>query len=86
MKKRTKIILALLVVVLIVILAFIGGQTYAKYMSKVTGKGTAAIASWSFKANESDKTMQNIVLKSTRNDTKIKDNKLAPGTSRNFSN
>ena len=83
MKKRTIVIFAIGLVILIVI-SFMGGQAYAKYMSKVTGKGNAAIASWKFKANDNESSMQNITLRSTLNNEKISNYQLAPGTKGSF--
>ena len=53
-------------------------------MSRVSGKGTAEIASWSFKVNENDEKMQTISLKSTINNETLANNKIAPGTEGNF--
>lgn len=79
MKKSKKIVLLIISIVLI-ILSFLGGQAYAKYMSKVTGQGTADIASWNFKVNEKEERIQNISLKSTINSSTLINNKVAPGT------
>lgn len=83
MIKSKKIILAIITIIL-TILSFLGGQAYAKYMSKVTGQGTADIASWSFKVNENEERIQNISLKSTINNSTLINNKIAPGTEGNF--
>ena len=83
MKKSKKIVL-LCIAIIAIILSFIGGHAYAKYMSRVTGKGTAEIASWSFKVNENDEKMQTISLKSTVNNETLIDNKIAPGTEGSF--
>lgn len=83
MKKLKNIVLVIIAIILI-ILSFLGGQVYAKYMSKVTGQGTADIASWRFKVNENEEKIQNISLKSTINNSTLKDNKIAPGTSGDF--
>lgn len=83
MRKCKKIIL-LIIAVILTILSFLGGQAYAKYMSKVTGQGTADIASWSFKVNENEQRLQNISLKSTINNETLINNKIAPGTQGNF--
>lgn len=83
MIKSKKIILAIIAIIL-TILSFLGGQAYAKYMSKVTGQGTADIASWSFKVNENEERIQNISLKSTINNSTLINNKIAPGTEGNF--
>ena len=65
-------------------MAFLGGGAYAKYMSKVSGNGIAEVANWSFKVNESSEQIQSISLKSTANNSKLLDNKIAPGTEGNF--
>lgn len=83
MKKSKKIVL-IIIVIIAIILSFVGGHAYAKYMSRVTGKGTADIASWSFKVNEKEDKMQTISLKSTINNSTLLNNKIAPGTEGNF--
>ena len=70
LKKSKKIVLVLIAVIAI-LLAFVGGQAYAKYMSRISGKGTADIASWSFKANENEEKMQTISLKSKMNNSTL---------------
>ena len=77
---KTKKIVLLIIAVTVIILSFVGGQSYAKYMSRVTGQGTADIASWSFKVNDKDEKIQTISLKSTINNATISNNKIAPGT------
>lgn len=84
MKKNKKIVLITIVAIIAIIMSFIGGQVYAKYMSKITGSGTADIASWSFKVNEKDEKMQTISLNSTINNNTLVNNKIAPGTEGNF--
>ncbi len=84
MNKNKKIVLITIVAIIAIIMSFIGGQVYAKYMSKITGSGTADIASWSFKVNEKDEKMQTISLKSTINNNTLVNNKIAPGTEGNF--
>lgn len=83
MKKSKKIVLTVIAIIAI-ILSFVGGHAYAKYMSRVTGKGTADIASWSFKVNEKEDKMQTISLKSTINNSTLLNNKIAPGTEGSF--
>lgn len=83
MKKNKKIVLIVIAIVAIV-MAFLGGGAYAKYMSKVSGNGVAEVANWSFKVNESSEQIQSISLKSTANNSKLLDNKIAPGTEGNF--
>ena len=83
LKKSKKIVLVVIAIVIIAI-SFIGGQAYAKYMSRVTGQGTADIASWSFKVNENEEKLQTISLKSTINNSTLINNKIAPGTEGEF--
>ena len=66
------------------LLAFIGGQVYAKYISQVRGNGIAEIATWSFKVNGQKEQVQEIKLVSTYNSETLVNNKIAPGTSGSF--
>lgn len=83
MKKSKKIVLVIIAIILL-ILSFLGGHAFAKYMSRVTGQGTADIASWNFKVNEKEDKLQTISLKSTINDENLINNKIAPGTEGSF--
>ena len=80
-KKKVLIILAVLAVIL---LAFIGGQVYAKYVSEVRGEGVADVATWSFKVNGQNEQVEEINLASTCDDETLVGNKIAPGTSGSF--
>ncbi len=83
MRKHKKIIIVSIALIAIV-MSFVGGQVYAKYMSKVNGQGTADIAHWSFKVNEQENKIQTISLKSTIDNNTLKGNKIAPGTEGSF--
>lgn len=83
LRKKRKIVL-LVIAIVAILLSFAGGQAYAKYMSKVTGQGTADIASWNFKVNENAEKLQTIALKSTINNSTLVNNKIAPGTEGEF--
>ena len=83
MKKKTKIVL-LIIAIMVILVSFIGGQAYAKYMSRVTGNGVAEIACWNFKVNENEEKMQTISLDSTINNITLANGKVAPGTSGEF--
>lgn len=83
MKKSRKIVLIAIATIAISV-SFVGGQAYAKYMSRVTGQGTADIASWSFKVNENEEKLQTISLKSTINNETLTNNQIAPGTEGDF--
>lgn len=83
MTKSKKIILAI-AVLLCILLAFIGGQAYAKYITEIKGNGIAEVATWSFKVNDQKEHIQEIKLASTYNNETLVNNKIAPGTSGNF--
>lgn len=82
--KKSKKIVLLVIAIIAILLSFVGGQAYAKYMSRVTGQGTADVASWSFKVNENEEKLQTISLKSTINNSTLTNNKIAPGTEGEF--
>ena len=81
-KKRKAIIV--LVVLLVALIAFIGGQAYAKYVSEVRGNGIAEVATWSFKVNGQNEQVEKINLASTCNNETLVNNKIAPGTTGSF--
>ena len=83
MKKKTKIVLIIVAIVAILV-SFIGGQAYAKYMSKVTGNAVGEVAQWRFKVNENEETMQTISLNSTIYNFTLANGKIAPGTAGSF--
>lgn len=81
---KKKKILIVLAIIAIIVLAFLGGQAYAKYFTKVKGTGLAEIATWSFKVNGEKEQVQTINLASTIDNETLVDNKIAPGTKGNF--
>ena len=81
MKKKVIIIIAILAAI---ILSFIGGQTYSKYVTEVRGDGTAQIATWDFKVNGQKEEIQTISLGSTYDSSTLVNGKIAPGTEGNF--
>ncbi len=83
MSKKKKAIL-ILAVLSCILLAFIGGQSFSKYVSEVRGDGIAEVATWSFKVNGQQEEVQTINLNSTCNNETLINNKIAPGTSGNF--
>lgn len=82
--KKNKKILAIIAILAIIVLAFIGGQAYAKYITEVRGDGLARVATWSFNVNGSSEEIQQIDLLSTCNNETLINNRIAPGTSGNF--
>ena len=73
MSKRKKVIIVSSILI-IMLLAFIGGQAYAKYISQVRGNGIAEIATWSFKVNGQKEQVQEIKLVATGSEVGIKYN------------
>ena len=83
MSKNKKIV-AVLIILAAIIISFIGGQTFSKYVTQVNGEGVANIAKWTFKVNDNESKLQTINLASTINNDTLIDNKIAPGTSGDF--
>lgn len=83
MNKKKKIIF-IIAVLSCIILSFIGGQSYSKYVSEVRGDGMAEVATWSFKVNGQKEQVQTIQLESTCNNETLDKHKIAPGTSGSF--
>ena len=80
-KKKILIILA---IISAIVVSFIGGQSFAKYISEVKGHGVAEVASWSFKVNGQEEQTQTIQLTSTYDSKTLVNNKIAPGTKGSF--
>ena len=81
-KKKKSVIIAL--ILLAIVVSFIGGKTFSKYVTEVIGNGTAEVASWEFKVNGTEDAEQTINLTSTCNNETLVNNKIAPGTSGSF--
>ena len=75
MSKKKKIIVTG-AILLCIIISFIGGKTYSKYVSEVRGDGMAEVATWSFKVNGQKEQVQTINLISTCNNETLIDNKI----------
>lgn len=84
MSKKKKIIVIVANLSAIVI-SFLGGQTFSKYITEVKGTGSAQVAMWSFKVYGDNEQTQNVKLASTVDDNTLVDNKIAPGTKGSFS-
>ena len=82
--KKKKMALLVICVLLAIILSFMIGKTFSKYISEVKGTGTAEIANWVFKVNGKEDAIQNVNLLSTYNNETLINNKVAPGTSGSF--
>ena len=84
MTKKKKVILVIIIAIILITISFICGQVYGKYMSRISGQGTAEVASWSFRVNDNEEKIQTIPLKSTVNNQTLINNKIGPGTEGNF--
>ena len=84
MSKKKKVLLAI-AILSIILLSFIGGQSYSKYVTQVKGEGMVDVATWNFKVNGSTEERQTISLASTSyNPVTLADGKIAPGTEGKF--
>lgn len=83
MTKKKKII-SIIAIIIAVVLSFVGGQTYSKYVTEVRGDGTAQIATWDFKVNGQKEQVQTISLGSTYDESTLVNGKIAPGTRGSF--
>ncbi len=83
LSKKKKIIL-IVAILSTIVLAFIGGHSYSKYVSEVRGNGIAEVATWSFKVNGQQEQVQEIKLNSTCDNETLVDHKIAPGTQGSF--
>jgi len=68
--KHKKKILVVLAISAVILLAFVGGQAYAKYVTEVKGEGIAEVATWDFKVNGQKEHVQQIKLASTYDNKK----------------
>lgn len=84
MSKKKKII-AIVAILSAIVISFLGGQTFSKYITEVKGTGSAQVAMWSFKVYGDNEQTQNVKLASTVDDSTLVDNKIAPGTKGSFS-
>ncbi len=85
-KKSNAARLGVLAVALSLVTACLLGGTMAKYVTEVTGTGSATVAKWSFKANNETTTFADINIASTAytNINNADKNRIAPGTAGSF--
>lgn len=84
MKKKSKKLIMLLSLALVVLTFGVGGYTYAKYTTSVKGGGQLDVARWSFSVNESSQKIETIKLSDTVDGTLLVNGKVAPGTKGEF--
>lgn len=82
-KKSYAARLGVLVVALTLVSTCLLGGTMAKYVTDVTGTGSATVAKWSFKATNGTDTTANVDLASTAYGN-VAEKKIAPGTEGSF--
>ena len=87
-KKYNKRSLLVIFIILTIVLVLIVGYAYAKYVTSKSGNATAQVAKWSFDFKMLDKSQKqdvtNFAVTRTDNNTEVKDEMLAPGTSGEF--
>ncbi len=83
MTKKRKMLITI-GILLIILLSFVGGQVYSKYVARLKGEGIAQVATWRFKVNGQEEQVQTINLQSNYNNGTLLNNKIAPGTSGKF--
>lgn len=75
-------------IALLILLSFIGGSTFAKYITESTSTGTLEVARWSvseeFLVNGESTTSETINLANTYDSSTLVSGKIAPGTSGDF--
>ncbi len=84
MPLNRKKVLRVILVIITVLLVFVAGYTFAKYITEVDGAGSAKVAKWSFVANAGQDEITDIKLEDTVNKMSLVDGKIAPGTGGNF--
>lgn len=83
MTKKRKMLIAI-GILLVIILSFVGGQVYSKYVARLKGEGIAQVATWRFKVNGQEEQVQTINLQSSYNNGTLINNEIAPGTKGKF--
>lgn len=81
MKNKTKKIIKLLSVLLLVVVLQTMGYTYAKYLTTENGTGQAEIAKWGFEIVKDGEQTKTVKLVNTINKDTLVKGKIAPGTS-----
>lgn len=82
-KKQKTMFVSILILLLLIV--FVAGYTFAKYYSSYQGMGTARIAKWNFKVTDwSTSETEKISLINTANEVSLEDGKIAPGASGEF--
>lgn len=83
MKQKRKIFIVV-GILLTILVSFLGGKAYSKYVARLKGEGVAQVATWKFKVNNQEEQVQTINLQSSYNNGTLVGNKMAPGTNGKF--
>lgn len=83
-KMSKKTILIAILILLIGIIAILGGGSFSKYVAQVEGSGVMQVAKWAFSVNGQTKTITNIDLMKTYDAKTLTNKRIAPGTSGSF--
>ena len=81
MKNKTKKIIKLLSVLLLVVVLQTMGYTYAKYIAEDQGTGYAEVAKWGFEIVKDGQETKTVHLLDTTDKETLVNGKIAPGTS-----
>ena len=76
---RKKKIIIVSILVIVIVISFLGGGSFARYVTDVRGNAMAQIATWKFKVNGQTEEVYRIDLKS-----ELVNGKIAPGTKGSF--
>ncbi len=82
--KPIKKIIVYSLAILVLLMCFIGGKTFSKYVMQVQGRGIIEVAKWNFLVNGQSSQMTNISLAQTCSPSTLKENCIAPGTQGSF--
>lgn len=82
MKTKTRKIIAISAMILLVIIVQMIGTTYARYLTSEKGSGSANIAKWGFEiVKDAGYTKKTVSLTNEKEKLSLKTGKIAPGTS-----
>lgn len=81
MKNKTRKIIGVACVILLIVLVQAIGITYAKYIAHEQGSGRAEVAKWGFEIVKEGEQTKTINLASSINEDTLVGGKIAPGTS-----
>ena len=81
MKNKTKNVIKIASIILLIVLVQTIGITYGKYISSEKGNGQAEVAKWAFQIEKGGQETKSVNLANTINEDTLVNGKIAPGTS-----